>query len=105
MIEALQIVTATATKADAEKIARGLVERRLAACVQIAGPITSCYRWEGKIETAEEWVCTIKTRRDLYPQVETAIKELHPYQTPEILATDVVEGSREYLQWLSDETA
>jgi periplasmic divalent cation tolerance protein len=104
MIEVLQVVTTTANKADAEKIARGLVERRLAACVQIAGPITSCYRWEGKIETAEEWQCTTKTRRDLYPQVESAIKELHPYQTPEILATQVVEGSTEYLEWLSDET-
>jgi periplasmic divalent cation tolerance protein len=105
MIDALQIVTTTGTKADAEKIARGLVERRLAACVQVGGPITSCYRWEGKIEMGEEWLCTVKTRHDLYPQVEAAIKELHPYQTPEILATHVVEGSREYLEWLAAETA
>ena len=105
MIDAVQIVTTTASKADAEKIARALVERRLAACVQIGGPITSCYHWQGQVETAEEWLCTIKTRRDLYSQVEAAIQELHPYQTPEILATQVVEGSREYLQWLGDETA
>jgi periplasmic divalent cation tolerance protein len=100
---ALQIITTTASKADAEKIARALVEQRLAACVQISGPITSCYRWEGRIETSEEWLCTVKTRRDLYPQVEAAVKSLHPYQNPEILATQVVEGAPEYLQWLAEE--
>jgi periplasmic divalent cation tolerance protein len=104
MMEFIQIVTTTAHKADAEKIARALVERRLAACVQIGGPITSCYRWQGQVETAEEWLCAIKTRREFYERVEAAIKELHPYQTPEILATPIIAGSPDYLTWLQEQT-
>jgi periplasmic divalent cation tolerance protein len=104
MTDALQIVTTTANKADAERIAQGLVERRLAACVQIGGPIKSCYRWQGQIETAEEWVCTIKTRHSHYGQVEAAIRELHPYEMPEILATPIVAGSQAYLAWLDEQT-
>jgi periplasmic divalent cation tolerance protein len=104
MTDAIQIVTTTANKADAEKLARALVERRLAACVQIGGPITSCYRWQGQVETAEEWLCTIKTRRELYERVDAAIKELHPYQTPEILATQIVAGSPDYVAWLNEQT-
>jgi periplasmic divalent cation tolerance protein len=103
MPDALQIVTTTETKADAERIAAALVDRRLAACVQIVGPITSTFRWEGKVQTAEEWQCIVKTRRPLYTLVETAIRELHPYQVPEILATAIVEGSRAYLDWLASE--
>ncbi len=103
MTDAIQVMTTTAAKADAETIARALVERRLAGCVQIGGPILSCYRWQEKIETAEEWTCTIKTRRDRYGEVEAAIRELHPYQTPEILAVPVVAGSADYLEWLAGE--
>jgi periplasmic divalent cation tolerance protein len=105
MTDAIQIFTTTAAKADAEKLARALVERRLAACVQVGGPIVSCYRWQEQVETAEEWLCTIKTRRDLYDAVEAAIKELHPYQTPEILAVPVVAGSEAYLTWLREQTS
>ncbi|HVU90235.1 MAG TPA: divalent-cation tolerance protein CutA [Pirellulales bacterium] len=103
MSDALQVVTTTETKADAERIAAALVERRLAACVQIVGPITSTFRWEGKIQTSEEWLCIVKTRRPLYVLVEEAIRELHPYQVPEILATAVVAGSQTYLDWLRGE--
>jgi len=103
MTECIQVVTTTAQKADAQQIAATLVQRRLAACVQIVGPIESTYRWEGKIETAAEWQCWAKTWRSLYPEVEEAIRQLHPYDQPEILAVAVVAGSRGYLAWLDQE--
>jgi periplasmic divalent cation tolerance protein len=103
MLDVLQIVTTTATKDEAQRIAAALVERRLAACVQVLGTITSTFRWEGRIETSEEWQCIVKTRRGLYDLVEKAILELHSYDVPEILATPVVAGSQAYLDWLSGE--
>jgi periplasmic divalent cation tolerance protein len=99
----LQIVTTTATSEDARRIASALVERRLAACVQIVGPIESVYRWQGKVETAQEWQCWIKTRGDLYASVEKVIRELHPYELPEIL-TMPAEASKPYFEWLRRET-
>lgn len=99
----LQVVTTTETKDDAARIAAELVERRLAGCVQIVGPITSTYRWEGKIQTSEEWLCVIKTRSDLYKYLEAAIGEMHSYRVPEILATAVTAGNRPYLDWLDNE--
>jgi len=105
MIQAIQVVTTTAAKADAERIALTLIEQRLAACAQVSGPITSCYRWQGRLETAEEWLCTIKTRADAYAAVEQAIRREHPYQEPEILATPVIAGSPSYLAWLAGEVA
>jgi periplasmic divalent cation tolerance protein len=98
-----QISTTTETKDDAARIAAALVERRLAACVQVLGPITSTFRWEGQFQSAEEWLCTAKTRRDLYPQVEAVIRELHTYEVPEIIATPVVAGSKSYLDWVDAE--
>ena len=99
----IQITTTTETKEQAEKIAQYLVESKLAACVQITGPITSIYRWKGKVENAQEWLCLIKTRDDLFKKVEAAIKKLHPYETPEIIAVPIVKGSKEYLKWIEDE--
>ena len=86
------------------KIGAALVEKRLAACVQIVGPIESVYRWQGKIETAAEWQCWIKTRRQLFEQIELAIRELHSYEVPEILAVPIAQGSAAYLSWLGEET-
>jgi periplasmic divalent cation tolerance protein len=104
MTSYIQVVTTTARREEAERIARELVERRLAACAQIAGPITSIYRWQGKVETDEEWQCWCKTREALFPQVEEAIRALHPYEVPEILAMPVAAGSQRYLAWLETET-
>ena len=98
----IQITTTTETKKEAEKIAQYLVEQKLAACVQITGPIASTYRWKGKVETANEWLCLIKTREDFYNKVEKAIKKLHSYETPEIFAVPIIKGSSEYLSWLND---
>lgn len=103
MPEYVQIVTTTERQDDAERIARELVQRRLAACVQVIGPIRSTYRWRGKIETAQEWQCWAKSRRDLYDQVEQAIRQLHAYEVPEILAVPIVAGSAGYLAWLEEE--
>ena len=99
----IQITTTTETKEQAEKISQHLVETKLAACVQITGPITSIYRWKGKVENAQEWLCLIKTRKELFNKVETAIKKLHSYETPEIIAVPIVMGSKEYLIWLDNE--
>jgi len=100
----IQISTTTETREQARKIARHLVEQKLAACVQISGPMESTYRWKGNVETANEWLCVIKTRPSLFKKVEAAIKKLHPYETPEIIAVPITKGSREYLNWLDEET-
>jgi periplasmic divalent cation tolerance protein len=103
MAEYIQVVTTTDHREDAELIARELVEERLAACVQVIGPISSTYRWRGEIQTAQEWQCWVKSRRDLYAQIEEAIRRLHPYEVPEILAVPVLAGSASYLAWLDGE--
>src|SRR5262249_24994528 len=84
MTEALVVITTTETKEDAERLAHLLVERELAACVQLLPQITSVYRWQGKLEQATETLLLIKTTRTACPRLEIAIKENHPYQTPEI---------------------
>ena len=96
----IQITTTTETKEQADKISQHLVETKLAACVQILGPITSIYRWKGKVEKAQEWLCLIKTRDNLYAKVEAAIKSVHSYETPEIISVPIIEGSKEYLSWI-----
>ena len=100
MNEIIQVVTTTGSRADAERIGRELIERRLAACVQIDGPIASIYRWQGAIESADEWRLSIKSLGSLFPQLEAAVRALHPYETPEILATAFVGVSEAYRQWL-----
>lgn len=105
MSDHIEVVTTVERPEDARCIARALVESRLAACVQVRGPITSTYRWQGKIETTEEWQCVAKTRADLYARVEQAIVGLHPYEVPEILALPLVAESASYGQWLDDQTA
>ena len=105
MADIIQIVTTTDRKDLAERIGQSLVDRRLAACVQIVGPIRSIYRWQGETESAEEWQCWIKTTRERFAAVEQAIRELHTYAVPEILAIPVVAGNAAYLQWLEEQVA
>lgn len=99
----LMILTTAGTREDAGRISESLVEKGLAACVQVTGPIGSVYRWKGKMEKAEEWLCSIKTARDLYAEVERAIREIHPYEVPEIVALPIESGSADYLLWLSEQ--
>ncbi len=99
----LQVQTTTDSAVSAQAIARDLVEQRLAACVQVAGPITSTYRWKDQVETATEWICIAKTTSDLYPRLEQRIRQTHHYDEPEILAIPVVEISASYGRWLRDQ--
>lgn len=101
----IQVFTTTEKKEDARKIAREVVRRRLAACVQIIGPVSSTYWWKEGIEEAEEWLCVVKSREELYEELEKAIRDVHPYEVPEILAMPVVKGSPDYLRWLDRETS
>jgi periplasmic divalent cation tolerance protein len=102
--EVIQVVTTVANADDARRIGRALVEQRLAACVQIVGPLESIYWWQGQVEMATEWQCLIKTVRSKYAAVEEAIRKLHPYEVPEILAMLVAAGNSAYLQWVVDES-
>lgn len=101
--KAIQVVTTTAEKKDAEMLARAALERRVAACVQIQGPIDSRYWWNNRIESASEWAVVIKTLADRYEALEALILELHPYDQPEIIATAIVGISPGYLKWLSEQ--
>jgi periplasmic divalent cation tolerance protein len=103
-MSALIVITNAPDRAVAQKIAHALVEQKLAACVNILAECTSVYRWQGKIETAVEIPLLIKTRSDVYAEVEAAIKNLHPYELPEIVAVSVGAGSSEYLDWINAAT-
>jgi periplasmic divalent cation tolerance protein len=105
MGEFIQIMTTASTKEEAAKIATVLLEQRIAACVQVAGPIESRYWWNGKIEQSAEWLCLIKTIRGKFPAVEAAIRAIHSYEVPEIVACSIELGSKPYLEWLRRETA
>lgn len=99
-----QVSTTIDSRPAAMDLAGRLVSGRLAACVQISGPITSVYRWHGEIEQAEEWLVTAKTTRDRYSDVERAIRAGHPYEVPEILCVPVLTGGADYLAWIAAET-
>jgi periplasmic divalent cation tolerance protein len=102
MTNKLLILTTAGSEAEARKIAEGLVERRLAACVNIVPRIQSVYRWEGKLEEAEEFLLLIKTSKPREEQVRAAITELHSYELPECIAISIASGSAEYLKWIGE---
>lgn len=85
---------------QAERLARSLVEQRLAACVTVISPVRSFYRWEGAVADSAEWLLLIKTSRTLFEKLRAAIEAAHSYDLPELLALPVVEGSAEYLAWM-----
>jgi periplasmic divalent cation tolerance protein len=98
----IQVLTTAGSEEEAGRMASVLVERRLAACVQVVGPIVSRYRWQGAVEEEREWQCLAKTTRAAYDGVEAAIRELHSYEEPEIVATPIVAGSAGYLAWIEE---
>jgi periplasmic divalent cation tolerance protein len=100
MTDCVQVLTTAGSEGEAGRIAELLVERRLAACVQVVGPLVSRYRWQGAVEEAREWQCLVKTTRAAYEAVEAAIREVHSYDQPEIIATPIVAGSSGYLAWI-----
>ena len=103
MSEYIQVFTTLEKKDDAERIARALLEKKLAACVQIVGPVSSYFQWQGKVELALEFLCIIKSRQNLFAGLEAVIKQMHPYEVPELLAMPVTAGGRGYLAWLEQE--
>lgn len=88
-----------------EKIARALLDARLAACVSRLGPVRSLFRWKGEVDQADELLLLVKTRRELVARVADAVAKLHPYEVPEIVALPIVAGAEGYLRWLAAETA
>ena len=104
MEEVVQITTTADSRETMEAIGKSLVDKRLASCAQVVGPIKSIYRWKGKVEEAEEWLCLIKTRKSLYKEVESEILRLHPYELPEITMTNINGGLEGYIRWVGDET-
>jgi periplasmic divalent cation tolerance protein len=103
MTNARLVLTTIAQKQDADKLALQLVERRLAACVNIVGPIRSVYRWKQNITNEPEYLLLIKTTAEHAPQLQAAFKELHPYELPECVELAVQGGSEDYLAWLAGE--
>jgi periplasmic divalent cation tolerance protein len=103
MTEYIQVFSSVVSRDAAEEIGEKVIEKKLAAIVQITGPVRSMYMWNGKILKGEDWRIVIKTRRDLYEKLEAEIKRLHPYGVPEKLAMPVLEGNKDYLNWISKE--
>ncbi len=102
MTDKLLVLTTAGSEEDAREIAHALVERRLAACVNIVPRIHSVYRWQGKVESADEWLLIIKTTKGREEQVTSAIKELHSYEMPECVVIGIEAGSKEYLDWVGE---
>lgn len=96
------VVTTTGSQEEAQRIAHALVERRLAACVNILPAIQSVYRWEGKVESAQEWLLLIKTDEGYTKELCDSIAKLHSYELPECIELNIAGGSPAYLQWISD---
>jgi periplasmic divalent cation tolerance protein len=95
------VMVTTPNKQEAQKIAKHLLEKRLIACANIIGPVTSLFHWSGKIEHAEEHLILMKTHQNLFEKLSETVKAIHSYEIPEILALPITNGSKTYLDWLS----
>ncbi|GIH70420.1 divalent-cation tolerance protein CutA [Sphaerimonospora thailandensis] len=104
MAEYVQVQVTIDDREQAASLARSAVEARLAACAQLVGPITSTYRWEGRIETAEEFLLLLKTAGGLADRLTEHIRAEHPYDTPEIITLPIDGGLAAYLNWITEET-
>lgn len=104
MEDFILILVTASSEEEAKKIAQSLVEKRLAACVNIIKDVQSVFRWKGKISDEKELLLIIKTRKKLYKNVEEEIKTLHAYEVPEIIALPIISGSKDYLYWIDSET-
>ncbi len=98
------VMVAASGEMEAEKIAKELVEKKLAACVSIIPNMRSIYSWEGKIEESEEYLMIIKTRGELFEQVKETIKNLHSYKIPEIISLPITHALDEYVRWINEVT-
>lgn len=103
MTDKIVVMVTCGSQAEAKKIARAVVEARLAACANVmGGPVQSIYRWKGKVETAKEVLVLVKSTQKRFSALEREIRRMHSYDTPEIVAVAIVGGSRAYLQWIKD---
>ncbi|MGW1836401.1 divalent-cation tolerance protein CutA [Streptomyces sp. BBFR2] len=103
-VRCLTVLTTTDDEAKAQELARGAIAARVAACAQVSAPVTSVYRWAGAVETSREVQVLFKTTEARYDALEAHIRAAHDYDTPEIIATPVVRGSADYLDWIAKET-
>jgi periplasmic divalent cation tolerance protein len=100
MTDKIVVLNTCGSEAEAERLARLLVDQRLAACVSIAPQIRSFYRWNGAVERSEEWLLLIKSSRPLFERLRAALEAAHSYEVPEVIALPVVDGAASYLDWL-----
>ncbi|HPL41956.1 MAG TPA: divalent-cation tolerance protein CutA [Syntrophorhabdaceae bacterium] len=104
MSDIIEMIITFGDRDTAERIGRNVVEKRLAACAQIEGPIKSIYWWKEELEESEEWKCTFKTRKDLYKSLEDEIRLSHPYELPQIVAVGIDYALSGYVDWIKKET-
>jgi periplasmic divalent cation tolerance protein len=105
MTDKIVALTTCESEDEAERIARSLVEKRIAACVNILPKARSIYRWKGAVEDAQEYVLLVKTRRDLFDALRAELSKIHSYEVPEVIALPIVDGSEPYLGWIDRELA
>jgi len=101
MTDKIVILSTCATEEDAERIARHLVDSRIAACVNVVSRVRSFYHWKGSVESANEFLLVIKSSRGLFAALRVELEKIHPYEVPEVLAVPIVECSEGYLNWLA----
>jgi periplasmic divalent cation tolerance protein len=104
MTDKIVVFTTCGSEEEARKLASALIEKRMAACVNISSPVTSVYRWKGVLEQAQEWMLIIKSRRERFEELRQVLEAAHSYELPEVLALPVVDGSPNYLTWVEEET-
>jgi periplasmic divalent cation tolerance protein len=104
MTDKIVVFTTCGSEEEARRLAAMLIEKHLAACVNITAPLTSVYRWKGVVEESREWLLIVKSRRERFEQLRLALESAHSYELPEVLAIPVVDGSPNYLAWLDGET-
>lgn len=104
MTDKIVVFTTCGSEEEARKLAAILIEKRVAACVNITAPLTSVYRWKGAVEESREWLLIVKSRRACFEQLRVALEAAHSYELPEVLAIPVLDGSPNYLAWVDAET-
>jgi periplasmic divalent cation tolerance protein len=105
MTDKIVVLSTCASSEEAEKLARAVVEQRLAACVNVIPAIRSYYRWQGNLENAEEWLLVMKSSREQFAALRAALEKLHSYELPEIIALPIIDGAPGYLDWLAGNLA
>ncbi|MFC1594029.1 divalent-cation tolerance protein CutA [Candidatus Omnitrophota bacterium] len=98
------VLVTAANKEEAQKISNGLIQEKLAACVNVIDGVNSIFWWEGKVDSAQETLLVIKTKQSLFEELEKKVKELHSYDCPEIIALSITAGNKAYLDWIDDST-